>query len=162
MLKWKAYFKNSSKRKRRYAKFIADKGFPAKKCPKPCTTRWLPWLEAVYWHSERIPYHREFLEKEPDTTDTSTKNVLLECLTPEIERSFYYLGSVAPTLLDWLISLQTNSRVGHHLMEMISDMRSFIVIQQKNGVYPEWSDMWSEMLSKFDQYFCWDGLEAPQ
>lgn len=161
MLKWKSYFKNSSKRCRRFSSFIASKGLKTTKCPKPCRTRWTPWLNAVYWHSERIQYYNEFLDKEPCTSDSTVRDELHAMITPEIERSFFYIGSVTPTLVDWIVSLQTNSRVGHHLIDTIADIRSFLVVQRDNDSYSEWEDMWIEILAKFDVYFGWTGPVAP-
>ena len=68
--KWQAYFKNSVPRRKRFADFIAGKGLSTAKCPKPCTTRWTPWLRAVLWHEERNRFVSEFLDSEHDQSDS--------------------------------------------------------------------------------------------
>ena len=71
--KWQAYFKNSVPRRKRFADFIAGKGLSTAKCPKPCTTRWTPWLRAVLWHEERNRFVSEFLDSEHDQSGKRTK-----------------------------------------------------------------------------------------
>ena len=80
MSKWQAYFKNSVRRKKRFGTFIESKGLPKRKCPKPCTTRWTPWLKAVEWHSERHRFLQEFFNDEKGHSDTPTLEELSSLL----------------------------------------------------------------------------------
>lgn len=75
MTKWQAFFKNSVRRKHRFREFIKTKGLSDAKCPKPCVTRWTPWLKGVVWHYERYRFYDEFLTSEHDQSDSAASKV---------------------------------------------------------------------------------------
>ena len=156
--KWQAYFKNSVPRRKRFADFIAGKGLSTAKCPKPCTTRWTPWLRAVLWHEERNRFVSEFLDSEHDQSD-SVKSRELQDLVADgtVERYLQYLATVIPTLIAAIEAQETNSVTSHHLVQNIADLKAFIVTEKKSRSHSEWKAMWTEILDKFQQYFEWDG-----
>ena len=120
--KWQAYFKNSVPRRKRFADFIAGKGLSTAKCPKPCTTRWTPWLRAVLWHEERNRFVSEFLDSEHDQSD-SVKSRELQDLVADgtVERDLQYLATVIPTLIAAIEAQETNSVTSHHLIKLKSE-----------------------------------------
>ena len=157
MLKWRVYFKNSVQRKKRFSSFIESKGLTTVKCPKPCTTRWTPWLKAVLWHSERHRHLEEFLESERGLSDSTTAAEIINLFSTELEDDFTYLGSVVPTLIDAIESVETNSVSGHHLIEKLIDLKAFLKTQMRSRAHSIWRPMWQEILDKFETYFEWSG-----
>ena len=158
MVKWQAYFKNSVNRKKRFAAFIESKDLSKAKCPKPCTTRWTPWLKAVLWHDERNRFLDEFLTSEHEESDSVSSKVLLAMLADgTVERDLQYLGSVVPTLIAAIEAQETNSVTSHHLLQNLADLKAFIKSQKNSRTHTEWRGMWTDILEKFQEYFEWSG-----
>lgn len=157
MMKWRAYFKNSVQRKKRYREFIHSKGLSSKKCPKPCDTRWTPWFKAVVWHEERHRFMSEFLESEKERSDSVQVHEMMNLLSTELESDFSYLGSAVPIIIEAIESVETNSIAAHHLVEKLADLKAFLKTQLRSRTHSEWKDMWQDILDKFSDYFEWSG-----
>ena len=131
MVKWSGYFKNSVQRKKRFSMFMELKGLSTQKCPKPCTTRWTPWMKAVVWHAERHQHLEEFLSTEKEYSDTAVIGELSDLFTADLESDFEYLGSVVPTLIEAIESVESNSLAAHHLIQKLADLKAFLKTQSR-------------------------------
>ena len=100
----------------------------------------------------------EFLAAEHTQSDSVSSRELQDLMADgTLERDFQYLGSVVPTLIEAIECQETTSVSNHHLIEKLSDLKAFMKTEQKSRTHKEWKTMWTDILSKYEEYFEWTG-----
>ena len=74
----------------------------------------------------------EFLSTEKEYSDTAVIGEISDLFTADLESDFEYLGSVVPTLIEAIESVESNSLAAHHLIQKLADLKAFLKTQSRS------------------------------